>query len=131
MADVDTGTSTNAFQQLGVDFDQLTPETAATLLQLITHSLSTGATLPSVNDISPEKSLSTGNSENLRNTNICPAWGCKRKFTAFTHGGKSNISRCALIYSYIQCYHILINYIFFFCFVMLFKFMDSHAKRSS
>ncbi|CAG5105867.1 Oidioi.mRNA.OKI2018_I69.chr1.g2526.t1.cds [Oikopleura dioica] len=92
VADADTGTSTNAFQQLGVDFDQLTPETAATLLQLITHSLSTGATLPSVNDISPEKSLSTGNSENLRNTNICPAWGCKRKFTAFTHGGKSNIS---------------------------------------
>lgn len=30
--------------------------------------------------------------ETTKEFNLCPAWGCRRKFSSHTHQGKSNIS---------------------------------------
>ena len=64
--------------------ENLTPQQAAELLKIIqgqVQGTKTGMT-----------ARETEAQMNGEDFNKCPAWGCKRKFTAFTHGGKSNIS---------------------------------------
>lgn len=81
-----------ALQQLGLD--SLTAEDASTLLKLIQSNLKPDGTINIPSNVSPEKEHVTSETSEIPddNVNICPSWGCKRRFTAFTHGGKSNIS---------------------------------------
>ena len=61
--------------------ENLTPQQAADILRIIKGQVET-------NQIAEPEDVP----EDSHEFNKCPAWGCKRKFTAFTHGGKSNIS---------------------------------------
>ena len=61
------------------NLENLTPAQAADVLKVFQSTQSVGDTSPAgVN----------GDEE----FNMCPAWGCKRKFQVTTNGGKSNIS---------------------------------------
>lgn len=64
------------------NLENLTPAQAADVLKVFQ------ATQP-VADTSTSSAVTTHGDEEF---NMCPAWGCKRKFQVTTNGGKSNIS---------------------------------------
>ena len=89
-----------------LDGNNMTPELAQQILKIFSQT--TDEPIPdSLANNKPPKMISGASIESLslampsdatsgeasgETFNQCPAWGCKRKFTSFTHGGKSNIS---------------------------------------
>jgi len=88
-----------------LDGNNMTPELAQQILKIFSQTTdeqvpdtSTDQNLPKMISGASIESLSltipdaTASETPTETFNQCPAWGCKRKFTSFTHGGKSNIS---------------------------------------
>ena len=90
-----------------LDGNNMTPELAQQILKIFSQTTdepiavsdtSANQKLPKMVSGAPIESLSlaipdgTSGETSGETFNQCPAWGCKRKFTSFTHGGKSNIS---------------------------------------